>query len=676
MYERFTDHARKVMRLANREAQRYHHESVGTEHILLGLSKLAEGVAANVLTNLDIDPRKIRREVEKIIQSGPDAPAKTKLPLAPLAKKVIEYSIEEARNLNHNYVGTEHLLLGLLREQEGVATQVLKNLGLKLEDVREEVLTLLGHNPEPAEGGGEQTANKGKSKTPALDSFGRDLTELARQGKLDPVIGRQNEIERVIQVLACRTRNSPVLLGEVGVGKKAIIEGLAQMIVDGSVPELLRDRRIVALDLAMMAAGTKYRGQFEERIKAVMNEVRRAKNTILFIDELHTLVGAGGAEGGADASSILKPALARNEIQCIGATTLEQYRKYIASDRYLERRFQMVIVEPPSPVVAVEILRGLRERYEAHHGVRLPDATLQAAVELSNLFLPDRFQPGKALDLIDEAAARVRVRQIPRAERRAVAEIDAEMERLDAQKEELVANQDYDAAATFRDQRDKLKVKKAEVLADLRKREQAIDAVVDAEAVIETLSRMTGIDAEHIRRRDAAPVRQQQQRTATADLPPFERLQCESILQGEDVSIMPGFGFVLLPHNDKFRGIFEAAIRPAMAENGIEAKIAGDIYEPGSILNQVWACIRTAEVIVADVSERNANVIYELGLSFGLRRFPIILVRDPEALPFNLRALRYIKYEDSVAGAKKLKEDLAATIREFLAATRSTRPSS
>src|SRR6266566_4396504 len=330
MYERFTDRARKVMQLANQEAQRFNHEYIGTEHILLGLVKEGSGVAANVLKNLDIDLRKIRLEVEKIVQHGPggEQVVMGRLPHTPRAKKVIEYSVEEARNLSHNYVGTEHLLLGLLREQEGVAAQVLMNLGLKLEDVREEVLNLLGHNMDSGEsssgGGGERTANKGKSKTPALDSFGRDLTELARQGKLDPVIGRQNEIERVIQVLSRRTKNNPVLLGEAGVGKTAIVEGLAQLVVDSNVPELLRDRRIVVLDLAMMVAGTKYRGQFEERIKAVMNEVRRAKNTILFIDELHTLVGAGGAEGAIDASNVLKPALARGEIQCIGATTLDE----------------------------------------------------------------------------------------------------------------------------------------------------------------------------------------------------------------------------------------------------------------------------------------------------------------------------------------------------------------
>src|SRR3989441_6442853 len=408
MYERFTDRARKVMQLANQEAQRLNHEYIGTEHILLGLVKEGSGVAANVLKNLDIDLRKIRLEIEKIVQSGPDMVTMGKLPQTPRAKKVIEYSIEEARNLNHNYVGTEHLLLGLLREQEGVAAQVLVNLGLKLEDVREEVLNLLGHNMDSGESssGAERTPNKGKSKTPALDSFGRDLTELARQGKLDPVIGRQNEIERVIQVLSRRTKNNPVLLGEAGVGKTAIVEGLAQLIVDSNVPELLRDKRIAILDRAMMVAGTKYRGQFEERIKAVMNEVRRAKNTILFIDELHTLVGAGGAEGAIDASNVLKPALARGEIQCIGATTLDEYRKYIEKDSALARRFQEIIVEPTSKDETVEILKGLREKYEEHHRVQITDDAVEAAVELSERYITARCLPDKAIDVIDETGAR------------------------------------------------------------------------------------------------------------------------------------------------------------------------------------------------------------------------------------------------------------------------------
>ncbi|MBC7835937.1 MAG: AAA family ATPase, partial [Phycisphaerales bacterium] len=380
MFERFTDRARKVMALANQEAQRFNHEYIGTEHILLGLVKEGSGVGANVLKNLDVDLRKVRLEVEKLVKSGPDMVTMGKLPQTPRAKKVIEYAIEEARNLNHNYVGTEHLLLGLLREHDGVAAQVLMNLGLKLEEVREEVLNLLGAGTESEEGTGSaagggpgETAGagsasssgsaaesragaKGKSKTPALDSFGRDLTDLARENSLDPVIGRDNEIERLVQVLCRRTKNNPVLLGEAGVGKTAIVEGLAQRIISNEVPDILHDRRLVVLDLAMMVAGTKYRGQFEERIKAVMNEVRRAGNVILFIDELHTLVGAGGAEGAIDASNVLKPALARGEIQCIGATTFDEYRKYIEKDAALARRFQSIPVDPPTNDQTVEII--------------------------------------------------------------------------------------------------------------------------------------------------------------------------------------------------------------------------------------------------------------------------------------------------------------------------------
>jgi ATP-dependent Clp protease ATP-binding subunit ClpC len=494
MYERFTDRARKVMQLANQEAQRFNHEYIGTEHILLGLVKEGSGVAANVLKNLDIDLRKIRLEVEKIVQSGPDMVTMGKLPQTPRAKKVIEYSIEEARNLNHNYVGTEHLLLGLLREQEGVAAQVLMNLGLKLEDVREEVLNLLGHNMATEESGGtggERQASKGKSKTPALDSFGRDLTELARQGKLDPVIGRANEIERVIQVLSRRTKNNPVLLGEAGVGKTAIVEGLAQLVVDSNVPELLRDRRIVVLDLAMMVAGTKYRGQFEERIKAVMNEVRRAKNTILFIDELHTLVGAGGAEGAIDASNVLKPALARGEIQCIGATTLDEYRKYIEKDGALERRFQQIIVNPPSKDEAVEILKGLRDRYEAHHRVQIKDEALNQAVELSDRYISGRCLPDKAIDVIDEAGARVRLKAMTRPPD--LKDLDAQIEQLNQEKETAVAEQDFEKAAALRDQADKLKKRKENITREWREKSKEIDGVVDEEVIAEVVSKMTGV---------------------------------------------------------------------------------------------------------------------------------------------------------------------------------------
>jgi ATP-dependent Clp protease ATP-binding subunit ClpC len=502
MYERFTDRARKVMQLANQEAQRFNHEYIGTEHILLGLVKEGSGVAANVLKNLDVDLRKIRLEVEKLVQSGPEMVTMGKLPQTPRAKKVIEYSMEEARNLNHNYVGTEHILLGLLREQEGVAAQVLMNLGLKLEDVREEVLNLLGHGLEGAEAGerggresggsSEGSSGKsGKSKTPALDSFGRDLTELARQNKLDPVIGREREIERAIQILCRRTKNNPVLLGEAGVGKTAIVEGFAQRVITGNIPEILADKRIVVLDLAMMVAGTKYRGQFEERIKAVMNEVRRAKNTILFIDELHTLVGAGGAEGAIDAANVLKPALARGEIQCIGATTLDEYRKYIEKDSALARRFQEIIVEPTSKDETVEILKGLRERYEEHHRVQITDDAIVSAVELSGRYITGRCLPDKAIDVIDEAGARVRLRAMTRPPD--LKEIDDEVERLNKDKEDAVANQDFEKAASLRDRADKLKKKKEAITREWREKSRETDGVVDEDVIAEVISKMTGI---------------------------------------------------------------------------------------------------------------------------------------------------------------------------------------
>ncbi|MBC19193.1 MAG: NDP-hexose 4-ketoreductase [Planctomycetaceae bacterium] len=502
MYERFTDRARKVMQLANQEAQRFNHEYIGTEHILLGLIKEGSGVAANVLKNLDVDLRKIRLEVEKLVQSGPDMVTMGKLPQTPRAKKVIEYSMEEARNLNHNYVGTEHILLGLLREQEGVAAQVLMNLGLKLEEVREEVLNLLGHGLETGEvaerGGGERGGGpqggggkSGKSKTPALDSFGRDLTALAEQKKLDPVIGREREIERAIQILCRRTKNNPVLLGEAGVGKTAIVEGFAQRVIEGNVPELLCDRRIVVLDLAMMVAGTKYRGQFEERIKAVMNEVRRTKDTILFIDELHTLVGAGGAEGAIDASNVLKPALARGEIQCIGATTLDEYRKYIEKDSALDRRFQVVMVEPSNASETVEILKGLRDRYETHHRVQITDDAIVSAVELSDRYITGRCLPDKAIDVIDEAGARVRLKAMTRPPD--LKEIDEEVEKLNKEKEEAVANQDFEKAAKLRDTADKLKKKKETITREWREKSRETDGVVDEDVIAEVVSKMTGI---------------------------------------------------------------------------------------------------------------------------------------------------------------------------------------
>ena len=492
MFDRFTDRARKVMGLARQEAQRFNHEYIGTEHVLLGLVKEGSGVAANVLKNMNVDLKKIRVEIEKIVKNGPSTVTMGQLPFTPRAKKVLELSLEEASNLGHNYIGTEHLLLGLIRENDGIAAQVLMNLGIKLEDVREEVLEFLGAELPPESNPTEEKEGvPAKSKTPALDAFGRDLTELAREGKLDPVIGRKNEIERVIQILSRRTKNNPVLLGEAGVGKTAIVEGLAQDVVKGSVPDLLRDRRIVVLDLAMMVAGTKYRGQFEERIKAVMTEVRRAKNVIVFIDELHTLVGAGGAEGAIDASNVLKPALARGEVQCIGATTLDEYRKYIEKDGALERRFQTIMVEPPSKSEALEILKGLRDKYEAHHRVQYTDEALAASVELSSRYITGRFLPDKAIDVIDEAGSRVRLKAMTAPpDLRA---LDDEIRKLEKEKDESVAAQDFERAAHLRDNAYRLKKKKESIQKEWRDSAKEVDGVVDEEVIAETVSKMTGI---------------------------------------------------------------------------------------------------------------------------------------------------------------------------------------
>ncbi len=499
MFDKFTDRARKVMALAREEAKRFNHEYIGTEHILLGLVKEGSGVAANVLQNLDIDLKKIRLEVEKIVQTGPDLVSVGQLPFTPRVKKVLEYAIEEARAMGHNYIGTEHQLLGLLREQEGVAAQVLLNLGVKLEDVREEIIELLGaESPQNVK---EKEEKRGKSKTPALDSFGRDLTQQAREHELDPVIGRQAIIERLIQILSRRTKNNPVLIGEAGVGKTAIAEGLAQAVVSGTVPELLRDKRIVALDLALMVAGTKYRGQFEERIKAVMAEVRRAKNIILFIDELHTLVGAGGAEGAIDASNVLKPSLSRGEIQCIGATTLDEYRKYIEKDGALERRFQTIVVEQPSKEETIEILKGLRDRYEAHHKVQITDKAITTATDLAIRYISGRFLPDKAIDVIDESGARVRLKATTHPPD--LRHIEEEIEKLEKEKDESVAVQDFERAAKLRDKADKLKKKKNNVEKEWRENYTEIEGVVDEDVVTEVVSSMTGIPLKRMEAKEA-----------------------------------------------------------------------------------------------------------------------------------------------------------------------------
>ncbi|MFM7228816.1 MAG: ATP-dependent Clp protease ATP-binding subunit [Cyanobacteriota bacterium] len=445
MFERFTEKAIKVIMLAQEEARRLGHNFVGTEQILLGLIGEGTGVAAKVLKSMGVNLKDARVEVEKIIGRGSGFVA-VEIPFTPRAKRVLELSLEEARQLGHNYIGTEHLLLGLIREGEGVAARVLENLGVDLAKVRTQVIRMLGETAEVAAGGG----GKGSTKTPTLDEFGSNLTQLAADGKLDPVVGRQNEIDRVIQILGRRTKNNPVLIGEPGVGKTAIAEGLAQRITQGEIPDILEDKRVLTLDIGLLVAGTKYRGEFEERLKKIMEEIRGAGNVILVIDEVHTLIGAGAAEGAIDAANILKPALARGELQCIGATTLDEYRKHIERDAALERRFQPVMVGEPSVIDTIEILQGLRERYEQHHRLRITDEALVAAATLGDRYISDRFLPDKAIDLIDEAGSRVRLlnSKLPPAAK----DLDKQLREVQKQKEQAVREQDFTKAGDLRDQ--------------------------------------------------------------------------------------------------------------------------------------------------------------------------------------------------------------------------------
>ncbi|HSG10076.1 MAG TPA: ATP-dependent Clp protease ATP-binding subunit [Longimicrobiales bacterium] len=507
----FTDRVRKVLAMAREEAIRLQHDYVGTEHILLGLIREGEGVAAAVLTNLNVDLDQIHERVEESVRKGKATIALGELPYTSRAKKVLEFAMAEAKDFNHSYVGTEHLLLGLLREEKGIAAQVLNSLGVTLEEGRAETLKVLGSDvtpsepagiggPAPQAGGATKTGDK-KSKTPALDHFCRDLTELARQGKLDPTIGRAGEIERVIEILCRRKKNNPVLIGEPGVGKTAIVEGLAQIISRNEVTEALKDHRVLALDMAAVIAGTKYRGQFEERLKAVMNEIQQSKTVILFIDELHTLVGAGAAEGAIDASNMLKPSLARGELQCIGASTLNEYRKYIEKDGALERRFQPVIVDPPIVEETVEILKGLRSHYEDHHRVSIPDETLEQAAKLSDRYITDRFLPDKAIDVIDEAGARARIAsQVPPPEVEELKENLGEIARL---KEEAIGNQDFERAAELRDQERELGLQireEQEAWEEERKRHRP---EISAEDVAFIVSRWTGVPVTRIRQAES-----------------------------------------------------------------------------------------------------------------------------------------------------------------------------
>ncbi|GGE21199.1 negative regulator of genetic competence ClpC/MecB [Marinithermofilum abyssi] len=486
MFGRFTERAQKVLALAQEEAVRLGHSNIGTEHILLGLIREGEGIAAKALLGLGLGLEKIQKEVESLIGRGQGQPAN--IAYTPRAKKVIELSMDEARKLGHTYVGTEHILLGLIREGEGVAARVLNNLGVSLNKARQQVLQLLGSSEAVSshQGGGANNAN-----TPTLDSLARDLTQAAREENLDPVIGRSKEIERVIQVLSRRTKNNPVLIGEPGVGKTAVAEGLAQKIVDGETPETLRGKRVMTLDMGTVVAGTKYRGEFEDRLKKIMDEIRQAGNIILFIDELHTLIGAGGAEGAIDASNILKPALARGDLQCIGATTLDEYRKYIEKDAALERRFQPIIVDEPTPEEAVLILQGLRDRYEAHHRVKITDEAIEQAVKLSDRYITDRYLPDKAIDLIDEAASKVRLKSFTVPPE--LKEMEQKLEEVRKEKDAAVQSQEFEKAASLRDKEQKLREELENTRNRWKEDQGRTDSEVNSEDIAEVVASWTGI---------------------------------------------------------------------------------------------------------------------------------------------------------------------------------------
>ena len=506
----FTPRAQQVLALARKEADRFNHNYVGTEHLLLGLIKLGQGVAVNVLQKMSLDLETVRMEVEKQVGSGPETQSQGNIPYTPRVKKVLALAGKEAKALNHSYVGTEHILLGLLREGDGVAARVLKNLDVDIERTRNEILRELDPNFSPTDldddDGGvfeEAEVSGGKdSKTPALRAFGRDLTELAKNSELDPVIGRIEEIERVVQILCRRTKNNPVLIGEAGVGKTAIIEGLAQEITAGNVPELLREKRVITLDLALMVAGTKYRGQFEERIKAVMDEIIRAKNVILFIDELHTIVGAGSAEGAMDASNIIKPALSRGELQCVGATTLNEYRKYIEKDAALERRFQTVKVEEPSVEDAIKILQGLQHKYESHHKASYSDDAIESAVMLSERYLTGRFLPDKAIDIMDEAGAKARIGAMTRPP--SFKELELEVEQIRKDKEEAIGDQEYEKAAALRDEEKKKKEELDEKLEEWRSQSEEKTIDVSEDDIMAVISKWTGVPLQRMEEAEAA----------------------------------------------------------------------------------------------------------------------------------------------------------------------------
>ncbi len=689
MFERFTDRSRKVMALANQEAQRFHHEYIGPEHILLGLVKEGNGVGATVLKNVDVDIKRLRREVEKLVEAGPDTVSMGKLPQTPTAKMVINYAIEEARALNHNYVGTEHLLLGLTREEEGVAWQVLMNMGLKLEDLRAEVLNLLGAGVEDSPSDlGLNMGPKVRSKTPALDSFARELTKLAADARLDTIVGRDAEIEKVTRILCRHQHNNPLLIGPPSVGKKTIVEELAQRITNMQVTPLLHDKRLLDLDLGLMIAGATSRDRVETRVKAVLNEVHRDGNTILLLDTTEFPLIVGSSIGYEMPLSSLGRAAHRGEAQLIVVATNKVHESAAGIASYLYSACTPIYVEAPDVDAIKDIIRAHRQELEAYHRIKIPDDSLDCIFDIVENRIEGRLLPGVVIDLIDEAcaAASVNYRHFD-----GIAEMNKKIRHLEREKDECVRGADYDRAAALRDEAQQLLIERDAKLNELSEKTQ----ILDRESIKQVLVSMTGctlaemenpnsprIPAERVAGQDLSTVSFEgvsaipANRAATSadnslGLSAYECHQTESILQSEHVEIITGTGFVLLPHTQEFEDIFDQAISPAMEKNRIEAVKADNIYSPGAILSQVWDRIRSAEVVVADMSIQNPNVIYELGLCHGLHRCPILLVRDPANLPFNLRSLRYIVYENTPGGVHKMSGELTRAIEEFLAATRS-----
>jgi len=664
----YTPRAQQTLALARKEADRFNHNHVGSEHLLLGLIKLGQGTAVNVLQKMGMDLERVRKEVEKQVGCGPETKIVGNVPYTPRVKKVLALAGKEAKALNHSYVGTEHILLGLLREGEGVAARVLKSLELDIERTRNEILKELDPKFTPSESEQEGVEPTKKDvKTPALRAFGHDLTDKARQHEFD-VVCRDPDVKRVAQILTRATSNNPVLIGAPRVGKSCVIKALAESMVERRWRSaFLADRRLVQLDIPLIVAGTKYRAQMEERIKTLLTEVNRVHDVILVIDDLPSVIDD---ELEYAVFSQMRPGLSEGKLQCVFTAHEDEFYRAMRKCRWLESLIQPVLIESTPPDATLQILKSRRPKFEAWNQLRFTDAALKLVVELSDLYFVPRCQPANALGLLDEVGSRVRFEED--VSNPDVTAIEQDVERLRAQKEEAIKALDFEKGAALRDAEKNAKDKLDRALSDWRKQREPIEILVDETAIYRFVSERTGIEIEKIVKREQLP--QSYFGSAfsgvVSGVPKFERLQTESVLQGHGIEIERGTAFVLMPHTDEFRDIFNYSIKPAMDANGILVKKAEDIYKPGSILAQVWERIRRAEIILADLTERNPNVILELGLCYGIQRCPILLVRNAEDVPFNLRNLRYIEYENTAKGSEDLKRKLTSTVAEFIAQVR------